>query len=99
MKDKDRIMRLERLLDEKPFRDLIDRGESVIKELRGITIKDCPKCKHRVLALNLDEVYSNNTCVLSFNIGSGDTRRIFQCLTCGSKFTCSNECVYKLLED
>ena len=59
-----------------------------------VEIKDCPKCKHPVMA-QYHKLYS----VVNLCHPKGyNTLDYFQCLTCGSKFTCSNECVCKLLD-
>ena len=46
--------------------------------LCDISIRDCPKCEHPVLAKKIWSI-------------------IHQCLTCGTKFTCSNECVCRVV--
>jgi len=75
--------------------ELLHQMECHIKSHRrnlllGLSIKDCPKCKHLVLAKEWVDLWSGNTAV------SYPTH--FQCLTCGVKFTCSNECVCKIIE-
>ena len=54
-------------------------------KLKGLEVKVCPKCKHPVLAF------------ISWGIPQDPLE--YQCLTCGSKFTCSNECICKLVEE
>ena len=71
MKDKEIRERIESL-----EKDLHDRIK--ILERTGLTVKDCPKCKHPVLAQ------------AKWAQASGQPPRIgnlHQCLTCGSKFT------------
>ena len=52
--------------------------------LKDISIKDCPACKHPVLALNHKGTSGTEVISVSWDY--------YQCLTCGSKFTCSEKC-------
>ena len=53
------------------------------KDLSDVSIKDCPKCKHPVLA----QRFTNYTRVEpNVNV---EWEYYHQCLTCGSAFTCS----------
>ncbi len=98
MKDKKarkRIDNLEKVVDEKPFRDLIDRGEGVIHNLWGVVIKDCPKCNHPVLAIH----HKQNLMGHWLHPEIHDAGDYYQCLTCGSKFTCTNKRVCELVKE
>lgn len=60
-----------------------------VEELKSpFEIKDCPKCKHPVMAQ-----YRQPNHIAHFNhpdiYDAGD---YYQCLTCGSRFTCFSEC-------
>ena len=55
-------------------------------ELGNLSIKDCPKCKHTALAQYKHEQ--------TLTIGG---LFYYQCLTCGTKFTCSNKCVCEII--
>ncbi len=69
--------------------DLVkEKTKEMINELGEVSIKDCPKCKHPVMASN---------CEVMVDDGSYHYDRHYQCLTCGSEFTCSSECVCKLV--
>ena len=102
MKDKEirkRIDNLEKVVDEKPLRDLLDRGEGVIHNLWGVVIKDCPKCKHPALAQKKEKapfvfVPSNIWKVYDYPLPE-----TYQCLTCGSEFTCTNKHVCELVKE
>ncbi len=61
----------------------------------NISIKDCPKCKHPVLAQQLAD---GNQYLALYVIGHNNAPT-FQCLSCGSAFTCRDECVCKVIED
>ena len=50
-----------------------------IPKLEGISIKDCPKCKHEVMAK-------------TYYIAPTRFPGAFICLSCGTKFTCSKVC-------
>ena len=56
-------------------------------ELSNVSIKDCPKCKHLVMAR------------FYYVMPKLEIGERFQCLSCGSKFFCTTECVCKVLED
>lgn len=62
------------------------RGRTLLGRLENLSVKNCPKCKHPVLARHNSE-------------GAEYVAPNYQCLTCGSKFICSNECVCKLIEE
>lgn len=52
-------------------------------ELKSISIKECPKCGH--------DVWAKGT--------TSHILTIYQCLTCGSKFTCSKKYVCELIDE
>lgn len=69
------------------------------KGLPDISIKDCPKCKHPVLAQEWKPESTMNLtfyCTTTSSISSPPPT--YQCLTCGSKFTCEDKCVYELMD-
>ena len=83
-------------MKDKELREILSIGEncSILKrvqkvemqtyrcrDLENISLKDCPKCKHRVLANQI--MFIPET---------------YQCLTCGSSFTCTEKCVCELVE-
>jgi len=62
-------------------------------------VKDCPECKHPVLAIT--HPYRTIS-ITNVHTGSGCTRvddLCFQCLTCGSKFKCEQKNVCEILEE
>ncbi len=60
---------------------------SVEGRLGNLSIKDCPKCKHPVQAqVVLLTAEANSYCY-----------QANQCLTCGTKFKCSEELVCKII--
>lgn len=63
--------------------NFLHRAESLLGELRDISIKDCPVCKHPVMAKLTEDR----------NVW------YYRCLACGSKFTCSEKCVCELLKE
>jgi len=70
--------------------------------LRNVSIKHCPRCKHDVIAVEKytpKNITSNCTVGGTYYVLPDDTFEYYHCLTCGSKFTCSNECVCKIMED
>ncbi len=81
---------------------MLSRTINELNLLSGLSVKDCPKCKHPVLAQHKDWSKDNST----YRAGSGCSVTVdidvtigsyYQCLTCGSKFTCSEKCVYELV--
>lgn len=74
-------------------RSLVSRLVNATENLANISTKDCPACKHEVLAKNLTGSKFDNDFLRAL-----DTK-IYKCLTCGSKFTCSEECVCKLIKE
>jgi len=73
--------------------------------LRGVSIKDCPKCNHPVMAQRIEkDKITHTTCSitnLTFNDSSVLTEQhsYYRCLTCGSTIRCSQECVCKIVEE
>lgn len=65
--------------------------ETLKERLRGVAIKDCPKCGHPVLAQFII-IYSS-----PYTPGLPQ-HSYYQCLTCGVKFTCEDKCVCKVVE-
>lgn len=57
--------------------------------LKDLSVKGCPKCNHPVVAQTHSRYVSNIICWTDY----------YQCLTCGSKFTCSEKCVCELIKD
>jgi len=57
----------------------------------GISIKDCPRCKHPVMAK--EEIYPDD------DWRDKNLQSWWRCLTCGCRFTCSNECVCREVRD
>ena len=69
----------------------ISQLEKMIAEFdQDISIKDCPKCKHPVLA-------QQN--VICKTLSGNYIKYGHQCLTCGSKFTCSEQQVCELIKE
>lgn len=101
MKDEDVRERVKRLEEDIHGLNGDDSSYSfvgIIKELSrtilsnrldALSLKDCPKCKHPVLAQKKTEIVKD--------MGVYNYKEVHQCLTCGSQFTCSNECVCKLV--
>ena len=71
--------------------------------LGDVSIKDCPKCKHEVLAKKIIRDTEGTIFCFTSSISLDSTTQgkpppeKFQCLTCGSKFTCSEKCVCELI--
>lgn len=87
-------------MKDEEVRERISRVEGRMRRLeqivspsfpKDISIKECPKCKHPVLA----RVIASFTEEAAFYPGG---KKQYQCLTCGSKFTCSEKCVCELVE-
>jgi len=86
MKDKELRERLDyQAEDIRINRAMIFKLENRLPSER-ISIKECPKCEHDVLA-----VYK----IVIGVVGMGQYG--YQCLTCGSKFTCSEKCICELI--
>lgn len=69
-------------------------------ESLNISIKDCPQCGHPVLAQFVQEWIKNmGTNDLVNGTGLQGVRAHYRCLACGSKFTCEDKCVCKLMEE
>lgn len=58
--------------------NFLHRANALLDKFECISIKDCPKCKHPVLAKGYCEIY--------------------QCLTCGVKFRCTEKCVCEVID-
>ena len=70
-----------------------------ILEGRMPEVKDCPECKHPVLAIT--HPYRTIS-ITNVHTGSGYTKvddPCFQCLTCGTKFTCALKNVCEILKE
>ena len=69
-----------------------------VPEENNLLVKDCPKCKHPVVALRTTET-------TPYHIKGEPARRgmitldCYQCLSCGVKFTCSNKCVCEVIKE
>ena len=88
MKDKEARIRISSL--EKPC--AVGRPSlKPINPLEGISIKECPKCQHDVMVKSWEEHVGGSIPAALF-------RMVFQCLTCGSKFTCSTKEVCELID-
>ena len=104
MKDKEGRERVERILrtlekvDGEQQAEIINLQRSIMD---GVSVKDCPKCKHPVMAI--ESTYPEHTEYNSSGLPSVFTATAmyscFQCLTCGIKFTCSREDVCKIVEE
>lgn len=69
-------------------------------ELERVSIKDCPKCGHPVLVQKRDGAKIENSGYQWHGVTVYNYKpSYFQCLTCGSKFTCSDRCVCELVEE
>ena len=72
--------------------------------LDNISIKDCPKCKHPVLAKKIpDPSYNTITHITTIatlydSWYSHPTNDTYQCFTCGKEFTCSTKEVCEVIE-
>lgn len=111
MKDKYKVESLERRVSDVEIRvsnmvkRLILTAESVSAwrnrwmKLDDIFIKDCPKCKHPVLAVVTPQRINEVTPQDVLDGIRGWTPAHHQCLTCGSKFTCSEKCACELIEE
>ena len=67
---------------------VLEEKLSVLYSIVGtLDINDCPKCEHPVLAKGIFI-----TGIQPIFDGRG-----FQCLTCGSRFTCTEKCVCELV--
>ena len=69
-------------------------ANALLKELGSISIKDCPMCKHPVLAL----YHKPNVAGHLAHPEVYDEGNYFQCLTCGSKFRCVEKKVCELIK-
>jgi len=69
--------------------DRIEGSIEVTDRLKGISIKDCPKCKHPALV-------GDRTLFLEH---PKYKKGYFQCLTCGSKLTCSERSVCEVIKE
>ena len=79
---------------------LREKHNLLVKLVGDVSIKCCPKCKHDVMAKkrNWDMIEDSSQWHDGRYIHRiGDSH--YLCLTCGSKFTCSDECVCKLIEE
>ena len=93
MKDKEYILRLEQLEREVGiYATALAELSKATMGVEGVSIKDCPKCEHSVLAQAVGRY-------TIYSVGYPGYPCLYQCLTCGSKFTCSNECVCKIVEE
>ena len=66
--------------------------------IKGCSIKDCPSCKHPVMVQRKLGVYTISGTNPDFEQGGWDSKEIYQCLTCGSKFTCEPKLVCELID-
>ena len=82
MKDKEARGQIQSVQREMRYNRELCRKE----HLNALSIKDCPKCKHPVLAQGLD-----------YFVGV-EIKTDFRCLTCGSKFRCFEKCVCEIVE-
>ena len=63
-----------------------------LDKLEHLSLKDCPQCKHPVLARYID--------VPPYLARFYKIRQShFQCLTCGAKFTCTEKQVCELIKE
>ena len=83
-----------------------ERAELALQEIRdhrhkalNVSIKDCPKCKHPALAQFVNRKIHELTPQDVVDGNMRWTQAHYQCLTCGSKFTCSEKCVCELLDE
>lgn len=71
-----------------------------IEKLEYISIKDCPKCKHPVLVQKqVVNHFGATTSITLSDVDTSELTKTFRCLTCGSKFTYSEKCVCRLIEE
>ena len=68
-------------------------GQVRLKWLWDVSIKDCPNCKHPALAKwdNSDLLSKDGECIFASGYN--------QCLSCGTKFTCSAKGVCEIIKD
>ncbi len=81
---------------QKDIKDIYTRLDSIEDSVRRysdlpniLSIKDCPKCKHEVLAKEHKKVSLSGACLYT---------EFYQCLTCGSQFNCSEKQVCELIK-
>ncbi len=88
MKDKRVVLLEDRVLS-------VENELDALYELSNVSIKECPKCKHEVMAKGLvcwDEVPNTLGGVDAFG------KFGYKCLTCGVKFTCTKKEVCEVVE-
>jgi len=67
---------------------------------RSVSIEDCPKCKHPVLAVEKEgEIIEGSRSCFYGGISYDRKPNYHQCLTCGVKFVCSNKQVCEVVKD
>lgn len=79
-------------------------GDHTCDSVAGISIKDCPKCKHPVMAKESLHTHPHTWATEEHDYtvnsdGGGLTYKTYQCLVCGVKFTCSEKCVCKIINE
>lgn len=77
------------------------RFNHIMRELGGISIKDCPKCKHPVMTHLIGERQNGFDPVASgsWSLAMPIYQDVYQCLTCGAKLTCSEKCACELIDE
>jgi len=71
--------------------ELLRRKVANLEFPSALSVKDCPKCKHPVLAVfHPEEIETTYYASLS---------GWWRCLTCGVKFVCSNKQVCEVVKD
>jgi len=85
MKDKEARENITFLLD---WHQINDNGiKRISRNLSDVSIKDCPKCKQRRM---VERYYAPP------GLGAGGC---YQCLTCGTRFTCSEKQVCEIIKE
>ncbi len=95
MKDKKARDRLEHIEEE-----LIQAGDDRKRwgvDPLDLSIKDCPRCKHLVMTQKGVEKIEGSE-YLYYGYTHVHHREVFTCLTCGSKFACSEKEVCELID-
>ena len=77
-------------MKDKEAREAIKFIKDELKDIPITYIRDCPECNHPVLATRYGTLGGLE--MFGFDYP-------YQCLSCGTKFTCSKECVSKLVEE
>ena len=98
-KDKESRKRLDDLVG------LSGDEQQLLNDLHDVSIKGCPKRKHPVLVVKQSGIsFTTDTSTTgewaaTYFPLTDTAPEYYRCLTCGSRFTCSNECVCKLVEE